>query len=188
MNPIQPGTSIQEMARSLMRTVDSNGNGELSTEEFTSFLAKLMTGVQTGLSASPTAVPTATTTGATATGASLKFEGFDFNKGADPAKSAKYAFAAAAQKAGSMPTSKAEAETWFNSNIKGEMEKLGHQNRLGQGRPVPVHQLAGDVRRRLRPRRRVAAIRPWPGRSSSSSGSTAPGDRSPASGPPSRNQ
>ena len=56
MNPIQPGASIQEMARSLMRTVDSNGNGELSTEEFTSFLAKLMTGVQTGLSASPTAV------------------------------------------------------------------------------------------------------------------------------------
>ena len=26
-----------------------------------------------------------------------------------------------------MPTSKADAETWFNSNIKGEMEKLGHQ-------------------------------------------------------------
>src|SRR6478735_4482871 len=58
MNPIQPGTSIQEMARSLMRTVDSNGNGELSTEEFTSFLARLMSGVQTGLSASPTAVTT----------------------------------------------------------------------------------------------------------------------------------
>ena len=151
MNPIQPGTSIQEMARSLMRTVDTNGNGELSTEEFTSFLAKLMTGVSSGLSASPTAVTTpAATAGAAATGASLKFEGFDFNKNADPAKSAKYAFAAAAQKAGSMPTSKAEAETWFNANIKGEMEKLGHQNRLGEGRPLPVHQLAGDVRRRLR--------------------------------------
>ena len=127
MNPIQPGASIQEMARSLMRTVDSNGNGELSTEEFTSFLAKLMTGVQTGLSASPTAVTTAAATGTAATGAALKFEGFDFAKNADPAKSAKYAFAAAAQKAGSMPTSKAEAESWFNSNIKGEMEKLGHK-------------------------------------------------------------
>ena len=125
MNPIQPGTSIQEMARSLMRTVDTNGNGELSTEEFTSFLAKLMTGVQTGLSASPAAVTPAATAGAT--GASLKFEGFDFNKNADPAKSAKYAFAAAAQRAGSMPTSKADAEIWFNANIKGEMEKLGHK-------------------------------------------------------------
>jgi hypothetical protein len=128
MNPIQPGASIQEMARSLMRTVDSNGNGELSTEEFTSFLAKLMTGVQTGLSASPTGVATTpTAAGAAGTGASLKFEGFDFNKGADPAKSAKYAFAAAAQKSGSMPTSKADAEAWFNTSIKGEMEKLGHK-------------------------------------------------------------
>jgi hypothetical protein len=127
MNPIQPGSSIQEMARSLMRTVDSNGNGELSTEEFTSFLAKLMTGVQTGVGTSPAATATATTRGAAATGASLKFEGFDFNKGADPARSAKYAFAAAAQKVGSMPTSKADAETWFNSGIKGEMEQLGHK-------------------------------------------------------------
>ena len=127
MNPIQPGSSIQEMARSLMRTVDSNGNGELSTEEFTSFLAKLMTGVQTGVGTSPASMPTAATAPrAMATGPSPKFEGFDFNKGADPAKSAKYAFAAAAQRAGSMPTSKADAETWFNSSIKGEMEKLGH--------------------------------------------------------------
>ena len=84
-----------------------------------------LTGVQTGLSASPTAAATSPT--ATATGANLKFEGFDFNKGADPAKSAKYAFAAAAQKSGSMPTSKADAEMWFNTNIKGEMEQLGHK-------------------------------------------------------------
>ena len=126
MNPIQPGASIQEMARSLMRTVDTNQNGELSTEEFTSFLAKLMTGVQSGFAASPTAVTTAAAGGG-ATGAALKFEGFDFAKNADPAKSAKYAFAAAAQKSGAMPTSKADAETWFNSNIKGEMEKLGHK-------------------------------------------------------------
>ena len=127
MNPIQSGSSIQEMARSLMRTVDTNGNGQLSTEEFTSFLTKLMTGVQTGLAASPYAAAPAATPGAAATGASLKFEGFDFNKGADPAKSAKYAFAAAAQRSGQMPTSKADAESWFNTSIKGEMEKLGHK-------------------------------------------------------------
>jgi hypothetical protein len=128
MNPIQPGASIQEMARSLMRTVDTNQNGSLSTEEFTSFLSKLMTGVQTSVAASPSALTTtAAGAGTAAAGASLKFEGFDFAKNADPAKSAKYAFAAAAQKAGSMPTSKADAEVWFNQNIKGEMEKLGHQ-------------------------------------------------------------
>jgi hypothetical protein len=131
MNPIQPGSAIQEMARSLMRTVDSNGNGELSTEEFTSFLAKLMTGVQTGLSASPTATATSTAArayGAAAGGsASLRFEGFDFSKPNDPAKSAKYAFAAAAEQSGGMPTTKADAETWFNSSIRGEMERQGHQ-------------------------------------------------------------
>jgi hypothetical protein len=127
MNPIQPGASIQEMARSLMRTVDTNQNGELSTEEFTNFLSRLMTGVQSGYGVSPTAVTTAAAPGTGATGASVKFEGFDFAKGADPAKSAKYAFAAAAQKIGTMPTSKADAEMWFNTNIKGEMEKLGHQ-------------------------------------------------------------
>jgi len=116
------------MARSLMRTVDSNGNGQLSTEEFTSFLARLMTGVQTGLSASPTGVTTAaTTSGAAATGAGLRFEGFDFSKPNDPAKSAKYAFAAAAERAGAMPTTKADAEVWFNSSIRPEMERLGHQ-------------------------------------------------------------
>jgi hypothetical protein len=69
----------------------------------------------------------AATANAAATGASLKFVGFDFNKNADPARSAKYAFAVAAQRSGSMPTSKASAEAWFNAKIKGEMEKLGHQ-------------------------------------------------------------
>jgi hypothetical protein len=124
MNPIQPGASIQEMARSLMRTVDSNGNGELSTEEFTNFLAKLMTGVQTGLAGNPTA---ATPGAAAGTTSNIRFEGFDFAKNADPAKSAKYAFAAAAQKIGTMPTSKPDAEVWFNTNIKAEMERLGHK-------------------------------------------------------------
>jgi hypothetical protein len=127
MNPIQPGASIQEMARSLMRTVDTNGNGELSTEEFTSFLAKLMTGVQSGFGTPAAAATPYGATPAAAGGVPARFEGFDFAKNADPAKSAKYAFAAAAQKIGTMPTSKPEAEAWFNANIKDEMEKLGHK-------------------------------------------------------------
>jgi hypothetical protein len=105
-----------------MTSLDGNKDGQLSTEEFTSFLAKLLTGVQSvGMTPAATA-----TTGATG-GNAVKFEGFDFAKNADPAKSAKYAFAAAAQKVGTMPMSKAEAETWFNTSIKSEMEKLGHK-------------------------------------------------------------
>jgi len=122
MNSIQSGASVQDLARTLMTSLDGNKDGQLSTEEFPSFLGKLLTGVQSvGTNAAATASPSA------ATGSALKFEGFDFTKGADPAKSAKYAFAAAAQKSGTMPTSKAEAETWFNASIKGEMEKLGHK-------------------------------------------------------------
>jgi hypothetical protein len=57
----------------------------------------------------------------------VRFEGFNFNQDIDPAKSAKYAFAAAAQRAGGMPLTKAEAESWFNANIKSELEQLGHK-------------------------------------------------------------
>jgi hypothetical protein len=123
MNTIQSGASVQDLARTLMTSLDGDKNGQLSSEEFTSFLSKLLSGVQTTnlAAAAPAATATAGTT------SNLKFEGFDFAKGANPAKSAKYAFAAAAQKAGSMPTSKADAETWFNTNIKSEMESLGHK-------------------------------------------------------------
>jgi hypothetical protein len=121
MNTIQSGASVQDLARTLMTSLDGDKNGQLSSEEFTSFLSKLLSGVQTAGATTPIATATAGTT------SNLKFEGFDFTKNADPAKSAKYAFASIAQKAGSMPTSKSDAETWFNSNIKGEMERLGHK-------------------------------------------------------------
>lgn len=127
MNTIQSGASVQDLAKTLMTTLDGDKNGQLSTEEFTSFLSKLLAGVQTvNSSATASALASATPT-ATSAGNSLKFEGFDFAKGADPAKSAKYAFAAAAQSSGIMPTSKSGAEAWFNTSIKPEMEKLGHK-------------------------------------------------------------
>jgi hypothetical protein len=125
MNTIQSGASVQDLARTLMTSLDGDKNGQLSSEEFTSFLSKLLSGVQTAAAATAS---TASTSTATASAASnLKFEGFDFTKNADPAKSAKYAFASLAQKSGMMPTGKADAEAWFNSNIKSGMEQLGHK-------------------------------------------------------------
>jgi hypothetical protein len=123
MNPIQSGASVQDLARTLMTSLDGDKNGQLSTEEFTSFLSKLLSGVQTA-NTNYSAAPGATVAGTTS---NIKFEGFDFTKNADPAKSAKYAFASIAQKVGTMPTSKADAESWFNTNVKSEMEKLGHK-------------------------------------------------------------
>jgi uncharacterized protein YdeI (BOF family) len=81
----------------------------------------------TSASAAATATAASSTSTAAATGSSaVKFEGFDFSVVKDPLKSAKYSFANAAKAAGTMPASKAEAETWFNTNIKAKMEADGH--------------------------------------------------------------
>ncbi len=63
------------------------------------------------------------------------FSGFDAEKLAAPLKlqedgrpkSAKYTFAQLAQQSGSMPKSKAEAEQWFNANIRPGMAAAGFQ-------------------------------------------------------------
>lgn len=72
----------------------------------------------------------ATPAGATAggTGGGLPFSGFDFNRAQDPSKSAKDAFAAAAQQAPPMTdTSKAGAEAWFRQHIAPKMEAAGYK-------------------------------------------------------------
>ena len=67
-----------------------------------------------------------------------------------------------------MPTSKASAEEWFNANIKGEMEKLGHKTfDWVKGDRFSSTDLARDVRGRLR-RGAASTSRRSPGRSSSS--------------------
>lgn len=121
-NPV-PGATVQDLARTLMQSFDANRDGQLTTEEFGGFLAKLLSGVQQS-------TPQATTTGfqlGTGGAGNIRFEGFDFGARNDLSKSAKYAFASAAQNAGTMPYTKAEAESWFNTNIRGEMERLGHR-------------------------------------------------------------
>jgi hypothetical protein len=62
------------------------------------------------------------------TGGGLQFSGFDFNRAQDPSKSAKDAFAAAAQNAPPMTdTSKAGAEAWFREHIAPQMEAAGYK-------------------------------------------------------------
>jgi hypothetical protein len=72
----------------------------------------------------------ATPAGAAAggTGGGLQFSGFDFSRAQDPSKSAKDAFAAAAQQAPPMTdTSKAGAEAWFREHIAPQMEAAGYR-------------------------------------------------------------
>ena len=72
------------------------------------------------------ATPAAASAGGT--GGGLPFSGFDFNRAQDPSKSAKDAFAAAAQNAPPMTdTSKAGAEAWFREHIAPQMEAAGYK-------------------------------------------------------------
>jgi len=130
-NPI-PGVSVQDLAKTLMQSFDANKDGQINTDEFGSFLGKLLSGVNSSAAAAyPINSLGSTNTSAFKLGAlpsgNIKFEGFNFEATNDLNLSAKYAFAAAAQKSGTMPTTKADAESWFNANVKGEMEKLGHR-------------------------------------------------------------
>jgi hypothetical protein len=130
MSTITPSVSVQDLAKSLMQTFDTNNDGKLTSDEFGAFLSKLLTGVTTASAATgatATSATSATATTATAGSGNVKFEGFDFSVTKDPLKSAKYSFAAAAKAAGTMPTSKADAEAWFNTNIKAKMEADGHR-------------------------------------------------------------
>lgn len=76
----------------------------------------------------PAAAPGAAAASPTGTGGGLPFSGFDFNRAQDPSKSAKDAFAAAAQQAPPMTdTSKAGAEAWFREHIAPKMEAAGYR-------------------------------------------------------------
>jgi hypothetical protein len=143
MSTINSTTSVQDLAKSLMQTFDTNSDGKLTTDEFGAFLSKLLSGVNTAASA--TAAAATNTPGATATigTSSIKFEGFDFSATKDPLKSAKYSFANAAKAAGTMPTSKAEAEAWFNQNIKAKMEADGHRINWVKGDKIQVSDANG---------------------------------------------
>ena len=86
----------------------------------------------TASATSGTASATSGTASKIGTGEPPVFTGFDAAKlGADlvrkdgVAQSAKYTFAKLAQASGSMPTTKAEAEQWFNEHIKPGLEKEG---------------------------------------------------------------
>lgn len=122
------GVTVQDLANTLMESFDSNNDGQINTDEFSSFLGQLLSGVSSSSSYPITSIGNTSSfqLGAQSSG-EIKFEGFDFNSTNDLSESAKYAFAAAAQATGTMPTTKSEAEEWFNENVKEEMEKLGHR-------------------------------------------------------------
>ena len=97
----------------------------------------------------------------------MKFEGFDFAKAAEPGQVGQVRLCRRSAHVGTMPASEADAETWFNIEIKGEMEKLGHKIDWVKGDRFQFTNWQGTfVVDYLRGA--ASATRRWPGRSSSS--------------------
>lgn len=129
-NPLQSGSQIQETIDTLMGQVDANKDGIVSKDEFAEFLTTLLDRVDDppGEPGIPEPAPQPTPPLAPPIGnPNLHFEGFDLARAQDPEKSAKDAFAQLARAAGTMPTTKVDAEQWFDQNIRADMEALGHQ-------------------------------------------------------------
>ena len=51
-NPI-PGVTVQDLAKTLMQSFDANKDGQINTDEFGSFLGKLLSGVNSSAAAYP---------------------------------------------------------------------------------------------------------------------------------------
>ena len=127
INSVQSTTPFEQIARSLVDRFDANQDGQLTTEEFTSFLSNFLTSA---------AVPSGNATGLTAAalpGNGLKLgtirptlEGFDGAKLADPGHlTAKYKFARVAQQYSlESVTSKAAAESLLNT-MKADLTAAG---------------------------------------------------------------
>ncbi|MGE0040533.1 MAG: hypothetical protein AB7H88_00980 [Vicinamibacterales bacterium] len=117
MNSIETANPLQDLAQQLVQKFDTNGDGSLTTQEFTTFLTTFMgtlgTGGYTG---------TGTGTGATGAGGGIgrgQMEGFDMGKIGDPGvTTVKYKFARVAQNYGlSSVTDMSSAESLLNQMV-----------------------------------------------------------------------
>ena len=123
-NSITP-TTLRDFAANITRRFDKDGDGRLSVDEF----GAVLTGVLRGDAATLTG-PGGPSLGAPAATFVPKhsFEGFDFAREQNPAKSAKDAFAYLANQAPPPPfADKAALGTWFTQHIAPGMDHLGHR-------------------------------------------------------------
>jgi hypothetical protein len=130
INSVQSTNPFDQIARQLVDRFDANKDGQLTTEEFTSFLSNFLTSTAT-----PTAAPNGNafgvTAGAGSNGLKLgtvkpRLEGFDAGKIADASHlSEKYKFARVAQQYSiESVTSKSAAEALLNT-MKADLQAAG---------------------------------------------------------------
>ena len=146
---ISTAQSIEALSQ-MIKTYDRNNDGSLNAEEFFELLKQVASQgkVPGAQHASPVALATSTALTATlpvqAIGPAPIFEGFNFERVQNPQKSAKDAFAMLAKRAGTMPMTKPDAESWFNARIKPGLEELGYTVHWVQGDKFKVTAREGD--------------------------------------------
>lgn len=133
VNSVTSGNGLQELASLLVKNFDANGDGQLGSDEFSNLVTQLAAQFNVPSTATNAYKTSTASTPVVGLAGSGRFEGFDFGRAQDVQKSAKDAFAMLANKAGSMPRTKAEAEQWFNSSVRAEFEALGHKVNWVQG-------------------------------------------------------
>ncbi|MGE3276437.1 MAG: hypothetical protein AB7O67_15090 [Vicinamibacterales bacterium] len=127
MNSIETSNPLQDLAQQLVQKFDTNGDGSLTTQEFTTFLTTFMGTLGTGYTGGGTGGTT--TTGTTSAGSGIgrgQMEGFDFNKIGDPSvTTVKYKFARVAQNYGLSSVSDMSSAQSLLNQMTPELQAAG---------------------------------------------------------------
>jgi hypothetical protein len=126
INSVQSPTPFEQIARSLVDRFDANKDGQLTTEEFTSFLSNFLTTAATPGANASGAAADAATNGLKLGTVKPAMEGFDAGKIADAGhQTPKYKFARVARQYSiENVTSKSAAESLLNS-MKTDLQAAG---------------------------------------------------------------
>lgn len=137
--PTSASDSIQTLATAIFKNFDRSQDGKLDSSEFFAFISQLVgqLGRTTAAANASTALPAATQP-LNRLGRELEFGGYNFDRVQNPEKSAKDAFGMLSKRVGWMPTTKEEAENWFNTYIRAGMEELGYKVHWVQGDKMQI--------------------------------------------------
>ena len=134
---------LDQLAQSLVQRFDANQDGQLTTDEFTSFLSSFLNSISGG-NGNALGLSVASTNTANA-GPKSPLEGYDMGKISDPSNThVKYKFGRIAQNYSlSSVTDKASAEALLNS-MKPQMEAAGIDVLAIKGDKIQVKDDAGQ--------------------------------------------
>ena len=136
---------LDQLAQSLVQRFDANQDGQLTTDEFTSFLSSFLNSISTG-NGNALGLSAGSTASIASSGPKAALEGYDMGKINDPSNThVKYKFGRIAQNYSlSSVTDKASAEALLNS-MKPQMEASGIDVLAIKGDKIQVKDDAGQT-------------------------------------------